>query len=569
MEIIFHIDVNSAFLSWSAIERLRRDPETPDLRTIPSIIGGDEKSRHGVVLAKSIPAKKYGVRTGEPVATALRKCPFLVMEPPDHKLYRRRSAQLMKLLHTYTSDIEQVSIDECYLLFSPIAWRFPSPETAAREIADRVRGELDFTVNVGISTNKLLAKMASDFEKPDRVHTLFPDEIPSKMWPLPVGELFMVGHSSASRLEELGIRTIGDLAMADPAFLQAHFKSHGQMMWEYANGIDDSPLDPDDHDAKGIGNSTTLATDARTAEDAKRILLQLAEEVAARLRKSHQLAQTVVVELRYSNFHTCSRQTGLPAPDATTDALYRCACRLFDELWNQSPIRLLGLRTTRLVSEDAPVQLNLFDAGLVADTAVPAHDEHSFDSHSRSSFAANNEHSLVTHGKHSFGSHNGNGSDAHAEHSPGTHGGYSSGSHNGNGSDSHGRHGSSTHGGHDSDTHGGHNFDSHGSDMRDGHNLAPSAPAVFRRSHQTDIGTQSCQSDSGINTIFRQSDGTHVAASRQPGTGGPVPNRRSVQDNAARQRRLEQTLDEIRARYGKGAVIRGSLLEKSDSPVDE
>lgn len=405
MEIIFHIDVNSAFLSWSAIERLRRDPETPDLRTIPSIIGGDEKSRHGVVLAKSIPAKKYGVRTGEPVATALRKCPFLVMEPPDHKLYRRRSAQLMKLLHTYTSDIEQVSIDECYLLFSPIAWRFPSPETAAREIADRVRGELGFTVNVGISTNKLLAKMASDFEKPDRVHTLFPDEVPSKMWPLPVSELFMVGHSSASRLEELGIRTIGDLAKADPAFLQAHFKSHGQMMWEYANGIDGSPLDPDDHDAKGIGNSTTLATDARTAEDAKRILLQLAEEVSARLRKSHQLAQTVVVELRYSNFHTCSRQTGLPAPDATTDTLYRCACRLFDELWNQSPIRLLGLRTTRLVSENAPVQLNLFDAGLVADTA--------------------------------------------------------------------------------------------------------------------------------------------------------------------RQRRLEQTLDEIRARYGKGAVIRGSLLEKSDSPVDE
>lgn len=363
MAIIFHIDVNSAYLSWTAIERLRKDPSL-DLRTVPSIIGGDEKSRHGVVLAKSGPAKKYGVRTGEPVAAALRKCPTLLMEPPDRKLYSRRSRELMELLHSYTPDIEQVSIDECYLDFTPISRSFPSPQEGARRIADRIKNELGFTVNIGIAPNKLLAKMASDFEKPDRVHTLFREEIPQKMWPLPVGELFMVGPSSAERLTRLGIRTIGELARTDPAFLQAQFKSHGQMMWEFANGIDDSPLNPDNHELKGIGNSTTLSSDVRTAPEAKKVLLSLAEQVAGRLRASHQLAQTVVVEIKYNTFQSCSRQTQLASPDATSGTLYTYACRLFDELWNGTPVRLLGLRTSKLLPEDTPVQLSLFDIGL-------------------------------------------------------------------------------------------------------------------------------------------------------------------------------------------------------------
>ncbi len=370
MNLIFHIDVNSAYLSWSAIERLKTDP-TLDLRTIPAIIGGDEKSRHGIVLAKSISAKKFGIRTGEPVAAALRKYPFLHIEPPSHSLYHRRSRELMDLLHTYTSDIEQVSIDECYLDFTPISHRFPSPQKAARSIADRVRNELGFTVNIGIAPNKLLAKMASDFEKPDRVHTLFPEEIPQKMWPLPVGELFMVGHSSADRLIQLGIRTIGELARTDPDFLQTHFKSHGKTMWEYANGIDDSPLDPDDHEAKGIGNSTTLASDVLAAEEAHRILLSLAEQVAYRLRRAHQLAQTVTVEIKYSDFRSCSRQTQLDTPAATSGILYEYACRLFDALWNGNPVRLLGIRTSRLLPEDTPIQLSLFDAAFSLEEDMP------------------------------------------------------------------------------------------------------------------------------------------------------------------------------------------------------
>ena len=364
MQLIFHIDVNSAFLSWTAQKLLEENPEAVDLRTIPSIIGGDEKTRHGIVLAKSVPTKKFGIHTAEPVVSALRKCPGLVMVPPDRPLYKKRSQELMNLLRSYTPDLQQISIDECFLDFTPIRHLFASPEAGARSIADRIRDELGFTVNVGIAPNKLLAKMASDFEKPDKVHTLYPEEIPAKMWPLPVSELYMVGHASAQRLMQLGIRTIGDLAHTDPAFLQFHFKSHGKTMWEYANGIDSSPLDPETHELKGIGNSTTLSQDILTADEAKHVLLELAEQVSSRLRKARQIATTVTVEIKYSTFRSCSRQTQLYTPSAQSNTLYECACRLFDQLWNGSPIRLLGIRTTKLLPEDAPVQLSLFSFGL-------------------------------------------------------------------------------------------------------------------------------------------------------------------------------------------------------------
>lgn len=278
----------------------------------------------------------------------------------------------MTLLHTYTSDIEQVSIDECYLFYTPISYRFPSPEAAARQIADAVRNTLGFTVNVGIAENKLLAKMASDFEKPDRVHTLYRDEIPVKMWPLSVHELFMVGRKSASRLEELGIHTIGELAHSDRTFLQTHFKSHGILMWEYANGIDHSAVHSDTTKAKCIGNSTTLASDVTTRSEAFEVLLSLSEEVAARLRKAGQLASTVTVEVKYSDFHTASRQMQTLSPIATTDALYDCACQLFNALWNGSPIRLLGVRTSRLQSEQDPIQLSLFDLNFSLAEASPS-----------------------------------------------------------------------------------------------------------------------------------------------------------------------------------------------------
>ncbi len=249
--VIFHIDVNSAFLSWSALEQLKQGSDT-DLRLIPSIIGGDRSTRHGVVLAKSIPAKAFGISTGEPVASALRKCPSLVTAPPDHALYHRRSRQLMDYLCGICPDIEQVSIDECYMDYTPISANYASPEQAAAFIKDSVREKFGFTVNIGISDKKVLAKMASDFKKPDLVHTLYTGEIQEKLWPLPLSRLFLCGRSSVDTLRKLGILTIGDLALSDPSIPAAHLKSHGMLLWNYANGHDDSAVLPVPDQAKGI-----------------------------------------------------------------------------------------------------------------------------------------------------------------------------------------------------------------------------------------------------------------------------------------------------------------------------
>lgn len=358
--VIFHIDVNSAFLSWSALKRLEEGADY-DLRTIPSIIGGDLSKRHGVVLAKSIPAKKFHIVTGEPVVNAFRKCPTLVTEPPDHELYHRKSRELMDFLSNICPDIEQVSVDECYMDYTPISAMYPSPEAAAEHIKNQVKELFGFTVNVGISDRKVLAKMASDFKKPDLVHTLYQREIKDKMWPLPVSSLYMCGKSSVEALRKLEILTIGDLAQANPDILQAHLKSHGHQLWEYANGIDESWVVTEPEQVKGVGNSTTLSKDAVTREDALRPLRALADSVGHRLREAGQKAGMVNVEIKYNTFQTVSHQTTLSTPTDSSDVIYKTACELFDKIWNQTPIRLLGIRTAKLQASDTPIQLNLFE----------------------------------------------------------------------------------------------------------------------------------------------------------------------------------------------------------------
>lgn len=362
--IIFHIDVNSAYLSWTATEQLKKGAVL-DIRTIPAIIGGDSKSRHGVVLAKSMPAKKFGIRTGEPVVNAVRKCPNLHMEPPDHALYRRYSENLMEFLRSYTKEIEQVSVDECYMDFTQIAGKFTSPIAAAFEIKDQVYEKFGFTVNIGISSNKLLAKMASDFEKPNKVHTLFPEEIQAKMWPLPVGELFMAGKSSVDVLKKLEIHTIGDLAKTDPAILELHLKSHGRMLWEFANGMDDSSVQSEELAAKGIGNSTTLPKDVVTREEAQKVLYELSKSVGRRLKKAGQKAGMVSIEIKYATFQSVSHQRQLPRPADEDKVLYEEALQLFDELWSGEPIRLLGVRTSKLSDAGQPQQISLFDEDFI------------------------------------------------------------------------------------------------------------------------------------------------------------------------------------------------------------
>lgn len=361
--IFFHIDVNSAFLSWSAVKRLNAG-DSADLRTIPSVIGGDSSKRHGIVLAKSIPAKAFGITTGEPLAAAVRKCPSLVIEPPDHHYYSEQSRLLMAYLGSICPEIEQVSVDECYMDYTPVSANYESPEAAADIIRTQVRERFGYTVNVGISDRKVLAKMASDFEKPDKVHTLYLREVPEKMWPLPISDLFMCGKSSVHALQNLGIRTIGELANADPEVIALNLKSHGRLLYDFANGRDSSPVETVHPDRKGVGNSTTLPRDLTEARDAYPVLLSLAESVAARLRRAGKLCSSVSVEIRSSAFVNSSHQMLLPAPTDLADEIYLYARRLFDTLWNHDPIRLLGIRTTRLTNSGEPEQLDLFSLGL-------------------------------------------------------------------------------------------------------------------------------------------------------------------------------------------------------------
>lgn len=359
-KIFFHIDVNSAFLSWSAVYRLSKGDDV-DLRTIPSIIGGDREKRHGIVLAKSVPAKKYGIETAEPIVNALRKCPTLIIEPPNHELYSKMSHAMIDYLHTLTSDIEQASIDECYMEFTPIAHLYESPKACADMIRNTIRERFGFTVNVGISDRKVLAKMASDFLKPDKTHTLYSYEIKEKMWPLPVGDLFLCGKSAVVTLKKLGIETIGDLARADRDVLRANMKSHGDTLWEFANGIDNSGIVTEPDEVKGIGNSTTPDHDVTDREDASKILYSLCESVSGRLKKHGFLAGLVTVEIKYATFKSVSRQAITDTPIRTAKALHEASMPLFDSLWNGEPIRLLGVRTSKLVGEDEPVQLSIFD----------------------------------------------------------------------------------------------------------------------------------------------------------------------------------------------------------------
>lgn len=353
--IIFHIDVNSAFLSWEATYRMKELGDTEDLRCIPSAVGGSEEARHGIVLAKSESAKKYGVVTGEPLVDARRKCPGIRVVPANFPVYVRYSNAMMEILKDYSPDIEQYSIDESFLDMSGTQNLFGEPLTAAHTIKDRIRCELGFTVNVGISTNKLLAKMASDFQKPDLVHTLYPEEVPTKMWPLPVSDLFFVGRQTAKRLYSLGIFTIGDLARTDKKVIQDNLKGHGEIIWEFANGIGDgmdSVANKNRKPAnKGYSNETTLAFDVTDAALAKEILLSLTETVASRVRADNSYISVVSVYFVDNEFCSHSRQLTLDSATNITNEIYQYVCQLFDRLWNGVPIRLLGVQTQKATKE--------------------------------------------------------------------------------------------------------------------------------------------------------------------------------------------------------------------------
>lgn len=364
--LIFHVDVNSAFLSWEAVERLKHPEQYPDitvdLRTIPSAVGGDRSKRRGVILAKSIPAKKYKVQTGEPITDALKKCPNLLIVPSRHELYIKYSKAFISILEKYSDTIEQCSIDECFMDMTGTQKLFGEPIETAEKIKNEIYDKLGFTVNVGISTNKLLAKMASDFKKPNLVHTLFPDEIQEKMWGLPVRDLFLVGKSSERTLHTLGITTIGELAKTDVSVLRAAMKKQGEAIWKFANGEDFSVVEPEPADSKSYGNATTIAFDVTDEGTAKMTLMSLAETVGRRLRRDNVRIEAVTVSIRYSDLTRTSHQREIGHGTNITDEIYAVAARLFDELWDGMPIRLLGISTSHVVKTDAGRQLSLLDS---------------------------------------------------------------------------------------------------------------------------------------------------------------------------------------------------------------
>ncbi len=358
--LIFHIDVNSAYLSWEAVSRLQKG-DSLDLRKIPSAVGGNPETRHGIILAKSIPAKKFKISTGETLHSAYEKCPSLKVVSPNYSLYISCSNALVSILKEYSPKVQRFSVDECFMDFSNMKNLYEDELILADTIKNRIKKELGFTVNIGISSNKLLAKMASDFKKPDLVHTLFPEEIPSKMWPLPVEDLYMVGRATAPKLHKLNIYTIGDLARYDKEVLTLRLKSFGILLWNYANGLEDSPVTESNHIAmKGMGASTTIAYDVENRREAHLVLLSLTESLAMRLRDSENCCSLVSVYIRGSSLMGRGHQKKLYTPTDSTEEIASIACKLFDELWSGEPIRKLGIRISELCTSDL-CQISLFN----------------------------------------------------------------------------------------------------------------------------------------------------------------------------------------------------------------
>ena len=357
--IIMHIDVNNAFLSWTAVDLLSKGYNI-DIRKIESVIGGDETKRHGIVLAKSPIAKKRGVKTAETLMSARRKCRNLKIYPPDYNLYKRMSNSVFEIIKKYTPDLEIISIDECFIDYTKVFQLYGDPIKFAYHLKNEIYNTLKFTVNIGIANNKLCAKMASDFEKPNRVHTLFEHEVVQKMYPLPVSELYGIGKSTSAKLIEIGINTIGDLAQTEPEKLRGKFKNQAEIIINKAKGIDDSIVNTEAEERKGISHSTTFAYNLRNLTTIYKCLQALVENVCVALRRDKKYASVVSVTIKDREFKTYSKQKKLVNETDNTDEIFNDIKKLFNEALDEEPIRLLGVGVSHLTS-DKKRQLSLFE----------------------------------------------------------------------------------------------------------------------------------------------------------------------------------------------------------------
>ena len=357
--IIMHIDVNNAFLSWTAVLYLKQGMKI-DIRKTYAVIGGDEKARHGIVLAKSMPAKKRGVVTAETLYSAKKKCPNLKVYPPNYKKKKKMSDSMLRLIGKYSPDIEQMSIDECFLDYTPVKHLYGDEVEFAYRLKKEILDSLGFTVNIGIGNNKLCAKMASDFSKPYKVHTLFDNEVEEKMWPLQVDELFGIGKKTAIKLHNLNINTIYDLAHIDSSFLYRYFKNQAKDMIDSANGKGSDIVVSEESIPKGIGNETTLSRNISSREELYPYLLALSENVAIRLRKQKKYASVIVVTLKDKFFKRMSHQKKLVNATNLTEEIYKTACDILDEMNTSDGIRLIGVRLDKL-SDTSSHQVSLFE----------------------------------------------------------------------------------------------------------------------------------------------------------------------------------------------------------------
>ena len=358
--IILHIDVNNAFLSWSAVWMLKNG-YNKDIRNRYAVIAGDESQRRGIVLAKSGLCKKRGVKTADPIYLARRKCPYLEVYPPKFEVYKKFSDMMYKYLCNYTNIIERYSIDECFLDYTGSINLFGDPVKVAYRIKDDIYKKFGFTVNVGVGNNKLLAKMASDFEKPNKVHTLFSNESEKKMFPLPIEDLFMIGKASSKKLREMGITTIGELAKTDEDVLVRKFKQMGKMMHEYANGIDNSEVMYEREQMKSISNSTVLPYNYHDIEMIKNVIHSLSNEIGKKLRNNKLYADTIGIWFKYTYFDKVSRQIKLDNSISNDEDIYNNAFSIFNSIWNhEDGIRSICVFVNGLSSE-RKLQLSLFD----------------------------------------------------------------------------------------------------------------------------------------------------------------------------------------------------------------
>lgn len=357
--IIMHIDVNNAFLSWTALYLLEQGYQT-DIRNIEAIIAGDPKKRSGIVLAKSTPAKRKGVKTAETIYEAKRKCPNLKIFKPTYEMYKRKSEELFKILKSYTPDIEKASIDEGYLDYGKIKNIYGNELEFAKKLQNQIKEELGFTVNIGIANNKLCAKMASDFTKPNRVHTLYKNEIKQKMYTLPIENLFGVGKQTAEKLKYLNIKTIKDLATKDEYSLRKIFKNQAKHLIEIANGIDNSEVDSSEYKPKGISHELTLKEDTTSKQELYKYLRILSEMVSKRIRKENKYAKVICVILKDNKFKRYSHQKKLKNQVNSYNEIYNYSKEILNEFYKNEKIRLIGIRLDDL-KEEKNYQTSLFD----------------------------------------------------------------------------------------------------------------------------------------------------------------------------------------------------------------